>query len=410
MIHVNAENEFYPDSFYAWRLLLLALFIATVGSIGQWSVVVVIPYLQSAFNTSRSIAAISYTVTTIGFAFGGFIIGYITDKVGIVKAMYLGLSFIVFGYTFAGLSMSLGGYIFAQFLIGFGASSTFAPLMAEASHWFIRRRGIAMGIAGSGYYLSGAIWPPLIDQGVQIYGLHWVMLYIAIFCLITMSSLIFILKFFISKIKKNSLKSIAMPSVSIGVRSNNLTLILCIASFSCCVAMAIPQVQIVSICGDLGFGTGRGAQMLSLMLAFGAVSRVGSGILADKIGGIPTLLISSLTQAIALGMYMYVNDLISLYIVSSLFGLFQGGIVSSYAIIVRETMQSKEAATRVGLIVMVSLLGMSFGGWLSGVIFDHTASYKLTFLNGVIWNFTNIIIISILLIRVMNIRHKNSFN
>jgi MFS family permease len=163
--------------------------------------------------------------------------------------------------------------------------------------------------------------------------------------------------------------------------------------------MAIPHVHIVAYCGDLGYGLARGVEMLSLMLALGVVSRIGSGFIADQVGGMATLLIGSVAQAAALGMYLFFNGLTSLYVVSALFGLFQGGIVSSYAIVVRETMPASEAATRVGTVIMVSLLGMSFGGWIGGVIFDKTGSYQVAFLNGLAWNALNIVIVLLLLLR-----------
>ena len=158
-------------------------------------------------------------------------------------------------------------------------------------------------------------------------------------------------------------------------RTNALTIILCLASFACCVAMAMPQVHIVAYCGDLGYGVARGAEMLALMLAFGIISRIGSGFIADRFGGMVTLLIGSVAQAIALMLYVFFNGLTSLYVVSALFGLFQGGLVPSYALIVRETMPANEAATRVGIVMMVSVAGMAFGGWVSGLIFDATGSY-----------------------------------
>ncbi len=154
----------------------------------------------------------------------------------------------------------------------------------------------------------------------------------------------------------------------------------------------MPQVHIVAYCGDLGYGVARGAEMLSLMLGFGIISRIGSGFLADRIGGIATLLIGSIAQGTALLFYLFFDSLTSLYIISAMFGLFQGGIVPSYAIIVREAMPASEAATRVGIVIFASVFGMSFGGWISGVIFDATGSYGAAFLNGLAWNALNVTI------------------
>ena len=163
--------------------------------------------------------------------------------------------------------------------------------------------------------------------------------------------------------------------------------------------MAMPQVHIVSYCGDLGYGPARGAEMLSLMMAFGIVSRIGSGLIADRYGGMVTLMIGSVAQAVALFFYLFFSSLPSLYLISAMFGLFQGGIVPSYAIIVRETMPANEAATRVGIVIFASVFGMSFGGWISGVIFDWTGSYAAAFANGFAWNLLNVAIVLMLLLR-----------
>ena len=189
------------------------------------------------------------------------------------------------------------------------------------------------------------------------------------------------------------------PRVDLRLSTNALTAILALASIACCVAMSMPQVHIVAYCGDLGYGVARGAEMLSLMLGFGIISRIGSGFLADKIGGIRTLLIGSVAQGTALLFYLFFDSLTSLYVISAMFGLFQGGIVPSYAIIVREAMPASEAATRVGIVIFASVFGMSFGGWISGVIFDATGSYAAAFANGMAWNALNVVIMLSLLIR-----------
>jgi MFS family permease len=189
------------------------------------------------------------------------------------------------------------------------------------------------------------------------------------------------------------------PRVDLQIGTNALTAVLGIAAVACCVAMSMPQVHIVAYCGDLGYGVARGAEMLSLMLAFGIISRIGSGFLADRIGGLRTLLVGSIAQGVALMFYLFFDGLTSLSINSAMFGLFQGGIVPSYAIIVRESMPSSEAGTRVGIVIFASVIGMSFGGWVSGVIFDMTGSYAAAFLNGVGWNALNITIVVALLLR-----------
>jgi predicted MFS family arabinose efflux permease len=271
--------------------------------------------------------------------------------------------------------------------------------MAEASHWFERYRGLAVTIVASGNYVGGTLWPPLVNWGIQSAGWRTTYIAIGIFCAVTMTIVLVLLRAQIGAESRRSHDNAAPPRVDLRLSTNTLTVMLCIASISCCVAMAMPQVHIVAYCGDLGYGVARGAEMLSLMMAFGVVSRIGSGFLADKIGGIRTLLIGSVAQGFALLFYLFFDGLASLYVISAMFGLFQGGIVPSYAIIVRESMPASEAGTRVGLVIFASVFGMSFGGWVSGVIFDASGSYAAAFLNGLLWNALNITIMVALLIR-----------
>jgi sugar phosphate permease len=184
-----------------------------------------------------------------------------------------------------------------------------------------------------------------------------------------------------------------------GLSPNMAQALIAFAGIACCVAMSMPQVHIVAYCSDLGFGVARGAEMLSLMMGFGIVSRLASGYISDKIGGLKTLLIGSFLQGVALALYVIFEGLNSLYVVSALFGLFQGGIVPSYAMIVREYFPAKEAGTRVSIALTATMLGMALGGWLNGVIFDWTKSYDMAFLNGLAWNFLNLSIAVFLIMR-----------
>jgi MFS family permease len=377
----------------------LALIIGSIGSVGMWSVVVVLPGVQAEFGATRGAVSLAFTLMMLGFGLGGVATGRITDRFGIVVAMALSISFLGIAYILAGLSTTLWQFVAVHFLIGLGTSATFAPLMAEVSHWFERYRGLAVGIVASGNYVGGTIWPPLVNWGKQFTGWRTTHIAIGIFCAVTMSLVLLALRARIGGATLRDHENAPPPQVDLRLSTNTLTILLCVASISCCVAMAMPQVHIVAYCGDLGYGVARGAEMLSLMMAFGVVSRIGSGFLADRIGGIRTLLIGSVAQAFALLFYLFFDGLTSLYVISAMFGLFQGGIVPSYAIIVRESMPAREAATRVGLVILASVLGMSFGGWVSGVIFDATGSYAAAFMNGLAWNALNIIIMVSLLIR-----------
>ncbi len=388
-----------PDSRQAWIQLGFALLIGSIGAVGMWTVVVVLPIVQAEFSATRGAVSLATTMVFLGFGLGGVVTGRITDRFGIVAAIALSIAVLGISFVLAGLAAALWQFNAIYFLIGLGTSATFAPLMAEVSHWFVRYRGLAVTIVASGNYVGGTIWPPLVNWGVQSIGWRSTHIAIGIFCAVTMALLLFGLRAIMGSDGARDHANAPPPQIDLHLSKNALTVLLSIASVSCCVAMAMPQVHIVAYCGDLGYGVARGAEMLSLMMGLGIVSRIGSGLLADRIGGIRTLLIGSAAQGFALLFYLFFDSLTSLYIISGMFGLFQGGIVPSYAIIVREAMPAREAATRVGIVIFASVFGMSFGGWVSGVIFDATGSYGAAFLNGLGWNALNFTIIVGLLIR-----------
>ncbi|WP_433960710.1 MFS transporter [Bradyrhizobium guangdongense] len=397
-------SAFTPDSRQAWVRLVFALLIGSIGAVGMWAVVVVIPVVQTEFAATRGAVSLAFTLMMFGFGLGGVITGRITDRVGIVPAMAISIAFLGVSNVLAGLSTQLWQFVAVYFLIGLGTSATFAPLMAEASHWFERYRGLAVTIVASGNYVAGAIWPPIVNFGMETVGWRWTHIWIGIVCAGLMSILLLLLRAQMGDDQVRNHANAPPPRVDLKLSTNTLTVLLSIASISCCVAMAMPQVHIVAYCGDLGYGVARGAEMLSLMMACGIVSRIGSGFLADKVGGMRTLLIGSIAQGFALVFYLFFDSLASLYLISAMFGLFQGGIVPSYAIIVREAMPASQAATRVGIVIFASVFGMSFGGWISGVIFDATGSYAAAFANGVAWNAVNLAIVVMLLIRArMNV-------
>ncbi|AUD00028.1 MULTISPECIES: MFS transporter [Bradyrhizobium] len=390
---------FIPDSRRAWLRLIVAVVIGSLGSVGMWSVVVALPAVQTDFGASRGTASLAFTLVMLGFGIGQVVTGKISDRYGIVAAIGAGIGILGLGYIGAGYAPSIWAFILLHFAIGLSSAATFGPLMAEASHWFERYRGLAVAIAASGNYVGGTVWPPLVNFGIQSVGWRTTHIAIGIFTAVAMALALAVLRMLMGAATRRSHVNAAPPRVDLRLSTNALTAILSLASISCCVAMSMPQVHIVAYCGDLGYGVARGAEMLSLMLGFGIISRIGSGFLADRIGGIRTLLIGSVAQGSALLFYLFFDSLTSLYVISAMFGLFQGGIVPSYAIIVREAMPASEAATRIGIVIFASVFGMSFGGWISGVIFDATGSYAAAFANGLAWNLLNVSIVLLLLMR-----------
>ncbi len=379
------------ESTYAWLRLAASLALTTISGVGMYAVSVALPAVQAEFEVSRSNASLPYTATMIGFGIGGILMGRLSDRFGVIVPVLIGALGLGLGFIAAGHAGSLWQFALVQgVLIGLlGTSGAFAPLVADTSMWFTRRRGIAVAICASGNYMAGALWPTVLQHYFDTIGWRQTFIGVGCFCAATMIPLAFALRRRPPALNLSSEQKTAGQK-QIEIPGNLLFILLCIAGVSCCVAMSMPQVHIVAYCGDLGFAAARGAEMLSIMLAFGIVSRLASGWICDRIGGLRTLLLGSALQGVALVLFLPFDSLASLYVVSAMFGLFQGGIVPSYAIIVREYFPPGEAGARVGTVLMCTLLGMALGGWLTGVIFDLTGSYRIAFLHGIGWNLLNL--------------------
>ncbi|BCB18912.1 MFS transporter [Bosea sp. ANAM02] len=394
-------DRYQPDSPYAWLRLAVALVIGTIACVGSWSVVVVLPAMQGEFDTLRAGASLPYTFAMLGFGAGNIIMGRVADRYGIMVPILMGAFLLAAGYSAAAMSQSLWQFALAHgLLIGMGSAAGFSPLISDLSHWFRKHRGLAVVCGASGSYLAGVFWPQVITWGMANHGWRATHFGIAIATLVVMLPLA---PFFRRQPTAATMAAAEASSAGargdLGLSAGQLQLLLCVAGFACCVAMAMPQVHIVAYCGDLGYGVARGAEMLSLMMLLGIVSRIGSGFVADRIGGAATLALGSLMQGVALFLYLWFDGLQSLYVVSGIFGLFQGGIVPMYAVVIREYLPAKQAGVRIGLVMSVTVLGMAFGGYLSGVIFDYFSSYRMAFLNGLAWNLVNLSVVCWLMLR-----------
>jgi MFS family permease len=392
------------ESRYAWARLCAALALMTIGGSGMYAITVVLPRVQADFGVDRADASLPYTYTMLGFGLGGILMGRLSDRYGVMVPVVIGALGLAAGFVAAGSATSLWQLNLAQgLLIGLlGTSATFAPLVADTSLWFTRRRGIAVAICISGNYLAGTVWPPVMQHYIDGAGWRQTYIGIGVFCLVAMLPLALVLRRRPPLPQLPAAGSVinnAGSAATLGLSPGTLQALLCVAGVACCVAMSMPQVHIVAYCGDLGLGPARGAEMLSLMLACGIVSRLTFGWISDHIGGLRTLLLGSMLQMIALFLFLPFKGLVSLYVVSALFGLFQGGIVPAYALIVREHFTPREAGARVGTVLMATLFGMALGGWMSGAIFDWTGSYRAAFVNGIAWNLVNIVIVAALLYR-----------
>lgn len=398
------------DGPLARQRLAAALTIATLGGVGMWCIPVVLPAVQAEFGVNRGSASLPYAMTMLGLAAGGILMGRLADKRGLRYPLAIGIAALVAGFTLAAFAPDITTFMLIHGAIigALGSSAFFGPLVADMTYWFRRRRGIAVALCASGNYISGVLWPPLIQWVIDGHGWRTSYLIIAGVCLLTMPPLLLLFRR-PPPSQEAIIGDTGIPVSSMsttGLAPNTLIALLTIAGIACCVAMSMPQVHIVAYCTDLGINAARGAEMLSLMLAGGVASRLISGLISDRLGGLAALLIGSTLQAIALLLYLPFTTLGGLYLVSLIFGLAQGGIVPSYAVIIREHMGAEATATRISLVLMATVAGMALGGWLSGLIFDITGSYQLAFVHGAAWNVLNLLIVLFIFSRVYPRRRR----
>ncbi|HKK31836.1 MAG TPA: MFS transporter [Alphaproteobacteria bacterium] len=385
---------------YGWVILAASLAVITAAVATNYLIIVGIKPMAESMDWPRWVTSSAYSVVAIGSGIGGIFVGLWSDKRGIGWPLVM-----------AGSSLAIGGILLSQvqdpflmiiccflFLGVCGNGAVFSPLIANATRWFDRRRGIAVAMVMGGQNLAGALWSPTFEWSFQEIGWRqtWLIYGLAVGLVIVPFSLILrrrppqIAPGSAAPPERHAIESRFSPMVVQGL--------LCFAIIGCCVAMAMPLVHIAAYCSDLGFGLDQGAQMLSVLLACGFVSRMVFGWISDKIGGLMTIFIGASLQALALTLFAFIDSLMGLYLVSALFGLVFGGIVPSYALATRQLFPARQAAARIGVIFMAGYIGMGGGGFLGGVIFDLTLDYKLAFLTGVVFNIVNLLCLSLLLI------------
>ena len=392
-------------SWYPVARLIVALALMTFGGSAMYASVLVLEPAALEFGTGRGAASMPYGLYMLGFGTGGVVLGRVADRFGILLPAIAGSLALPTGLFAAAHAESIVTFCLALgVLSGFlGASFTFAPMVSDVSHWFSARRGLAVGIVISGSYVAGALWPPVLQHWFDDQGWRATFVDLAWLNAVCMLPLCLVLA------PRPQLeddhdttpqgRTSRFPERPLGFSRTGLQCLVCLAGVGCCVAMAMPQVHIVPYALDLGFPAKRGAEMLAIMLGFGIVSRVASGWLSDRIGGLRTLLLGSTLQCLVLVWLMLADTLPMLYLAAAAFGLSQGGIVPSYAIIVRSFFPASQAGSRIGLALLFTIGGMALGAWLAGVLYDLTGSYTASYLNAIGFNVLNMAIAADLLRR-----------
>jgi MFS family permease len=391
------------DSRAAWVVATAALVILSIAYGAPLLAAVALKPIAAEFDTQRAAVAAAPSFAFVGAAFGGIAAGWLTGWFGIRRIVLFGAVMLA-----AGLVLSASGGLFQLYaghgvLMGlFGTSCMFSPIMTYVSRWFDRSRGAAVAMISSGQSLAGAFWPIVFQAGITEFGWRRTMLVFGLFVGATILALAAIFlrpppQPLSSKTGGGQDPKAGAPVL--GLSPNLAMIVLSVAIFCCCVPMAMPSQHIVAFCGDLGFASQIGAAMLSVLLGSAFVARQFWGWVADRIGGLQTLLWSSIAQATALSGFLLTRDEAGLFVVSAAFGLGFSGLLPAYVIAIREYYPVKEANWRVPTIYFAGFLGMAAGGWGAGALYDHFGYYLPAFATGIGLNIVNLVILLALVFR-----------
>ena len=376
--------------------LTAAVLLVTMGGAAMYAVIVALKPASFDFDVSRGLASVPYMMFMLTGGVGGVFMGRLADRFGVLVPVLIGCVGLPAGMAGAAYAEEFWQFCAALGVLSglLGTSALFAPVAADISLWFTRRRGLAVAIVVTGTYFAGALWPPIVQASIDARGWRETFVIIAIVMAVVMLPLSALLyRRPAALIAAQTAHAWIGAGRPLAMAPGTLQSLICVAGLGCCVAMAMPQVHIVAHISDLGYAAQRGAEMLSLMLGTGIVSRIASGFISDRIGGLCTLLLGSVLQALALVAFLGADTLTLLYVVSAVFGLSQGGIVPSYTIIIRTYFPAHEAGRRVGWAMLFTFAGMALGGWMAGALFDLTGSYTASFVNAIAFNILNAAIV-----------------
>ena len=388
------------ETSYGWMIIAVSLTIHTIALAAPTILFVALKPIAAEFDWPRAVPSLAYSLLMIGSGVGGVAMGWWMDKRGVMSPVLFGAVMLVCGALLASQAENRTDlYIANGVLIGLlGKAAMIAPLMANATKWFDRRRGLAVAVLASGQGLSGLLWLPVIGYLSESVGWRQTYLYFAVFGLFTMIPLGFLLgrRPPEASVSNATAKPVAPRKKS---RIHNLNpggmqIVMWIAVIGCCIGMAIPIVHLISHATDLGYSATRGAEMLTLLFTAAFISRIAFGALADRIGPTRTLMIGSFCQASVLLLFAYVQSLTGLYIAALLFGLGFAGIMPCYPLLIRIWFPVQQAGWRIAAQYMFAAGGMAFGGWLAGRLFDETGSYTNAFLVGAAFTAFNLVLVT----------------
>ena len=388
------------ESGASWRAAWVTLGILSISFGSPLLIVVGMKPMQEALGTERSVLALAGSLVWVGTGAGGVLMGWLADRIGVRATVAIGACMIAGGLALSSTGSMWALYLGQGVMIGLlGGGAVYAPLLIYVSRWFDRRRGTAIALISSGQYVAGVLWPSLFQQGIASFGWQAIMQGYACIVLAVMLPAILLLKPLPAVPPPPAAAPGARPDRVAGFHPNVAQALICLAAFCCCIPMAIPSAHIVAFCSDIGITPTHGAAMLSVMLACAFLARQAWGALADRIGGLRTVMVGSMCQAVAIACFLLTQDEAGLFAISAAFGFGFAGIIPAYSVAIRDLYPNAQASWRIPLVLFTGMSGMACGSWLAGLLYDRFGFYAPAFGLGVVFNAANLVLITFLVLR-----------
>jgi MFS family permease len=386
----------------SWIVGSISVVLLATSFGALWITAVALKEIAAEIGGGRSAPSLASSLAWLGTSFGGLLMGRIAHRYGIRWTVIIGAASIAIGLAISTLGTAWQLYVGHGLFMGLlGNAGLNAPLYVYVSRWFDRRRGSALALISSGGYLAGSVWPPIFERAIALFGWQATMIGYGLFAiaLIVPLALLFLREPpEVLVVTAGGAGEAAAPKV-FGWPPNVVFAMLAIAAFLCCVTMSMPQAHLVAFCSDLGITPTHGAVMLSVLLGVGFMSRQVWGAISDRIGGLLTLLISSVLQAAGMAGFLLTQDEVGLFAVAGAFGVGFSALIPAYVLAIREYFPAREASWRVPTLLLLSGSGMATGTWLAGSIYDHYGYYAPAFAAGVGFNLLNLVAIGTLVLR-----------
>jgi MFS family permease len=392
----------------SWKAAWTTLAILSISFGSPLLIVVGMKPMQEALGTERSVLALAGALVWIGTGAGGVLMGWLADRIGVRATVAISASMMAAGLALSSLGPIWALYVGQGLMVGLlGNGGIYAPLLVYVSRWFDRRRGTAIALISSGQYIAGVVWPALFERGIAELGWQPVMRVYAVIVLVAILPATLMLKPAPTAAPPQHGRPSARRGNRIGgLHPNVVQALICLAGFCCCIPMAIPSAHLVAFCSGIGISPTHSAVMLSVMLASAFVARQAWGALADRVGGLRTVMVGSAFQALAIACFLLTQDEVGLFVIAAAFGLGFSGIIPAYSVAVRDLFPAAEASWRIPLVLFTAMGGMAFGSWLAGVLYDHFGYYAPAFGLGVVFNIANLLIVGFLVLRLTGRRRS----